>query len=161
MVEPTPLKNMSQNWESSPIFGVKTKNIYIWNHQPVMNIAPEKWWWEDDGFLLGPGLFSGALCGKTSGEYSSWWWALILLDDRGCYIHSHHPQSYKGWRIYHDFKPPEVDVSRSLYTIYTTLSEGILNPSRPPELHAIIHRFGPSSFHDTKSSERRVSRSPP
>ena len=81
--------------------------IYIWNHQPVMNIAPEKWWWEDDGFLLGPGLFSGALCGKTSGEYSSWWWALILLDDRGCYIHVHHPQSYIGWRLYHDFKPPD------------------------------------------------------
>ena len=26
------------------------------------NIAPEKWWLEDDPFLLGPGNFSGASC---------------------------------------------------------------------------------------------------
>ena len=29
---------------------------------PKMNIAPEKWWLEDDRFLLGFGHFSGANC---------------------------------------------------------------------------------------------------
>ena len=28
---------------------------------PKFNIAPEKWWLEDDPFLLGPGNFSGAV----------------------------------------------------------------------------------------------------
>ena len=29
---------------------------------PKFNIAPEKWWLEDDPFLLGLGNFSGANC---------------------------------------------------------------------------------------------------
>ena len=31
------------------------------------NIAPEKWWLEDDPFLLGPGNFSGAVPVKLRG----------------------------------------------------------------------------------------------
>ncbi len=39
---------------------------------PANNIAPEKWWLEDDPFLLGLGNFSQALAVKLQGG-TVWW----------------------------------------------------------------------------------------
>ena len=39
-----------------------TKTFNTWNTHSKFKIAPEKWWLEDDHFLLGFGHFSGATC---------------------------------------------------------------------------------------------------
>ena len=39
-----------------------TKAFNTWNTHSKFKIAPEKWWLEDDPFLLGFGHFSGATC---------------------------------------------------------------------------------------------------
>ena len=49
----------SSSWIISPRIGVNIKNIWVATNQ--FNIAPEKWWLEDDPFLLGFGNFSGAM----------------------------------------------------------------------------------------------------
>ncbi len=49
-IRPFQYHPMTYKWLGSPPFTL-----------PETNIAPEKWWLEDDPFLLGFGLFSGAM----------------------------------------------------------------------------------------------------
>ena len=42
----------------------------------VQQLAPEKWWLEDDPFLLGFGNFSGANCETLGGVFAGPFWGV-------------------------------------------------------------------------------------
>ena len=50
----------NKNWSFPAFFEVDTPHPKY--TLPKFNITPENWWLEDDPFLLGPGIFSGASC---------------------------------------------------------------------------------------------------